>query len=72
MSEDKAKGRFAVLMMMRVGGLVLALVGLMLTADGAIVERGMPIVGGAMVLGGILESYLVPRWLHKVWKHQDQ
>ena len=72
MSEDKAAGRFALLMVMRVGGLVLALVGLMLTVDGALVEEGMPIVGSIMVLGGILESYLVPRWLHKVWRHQDQ
>lgn len=72
MNEDTAKGRFALLLMMRVGGLILALVGLLLTVDGAIVEEGMPIIGSFMVLGGILESYLVPRWLHAVWKHQDQ
>ncbi|NNC47282.1 MAG: hypothetical protein HKO13_02470 [Sphingomonas sp.] len=71
MNEDRAKGRFAVLMMMRLGGLVLALLGLLLTVDGAILDEGMPILGSIMVLGGILESYLVPRWLHAVWKHQD-
>ena len=72
MSEDKAKSRFTVLMIMRVGGLIMALFGLMLTVDGAIVDQGMPIVGSALVLAGILESYLVPRWLHAVWRREDQ
>ena len=71
MSEDQAKSRFALLMLARVGGLVLALVGLLLTADGVLVERGMPIIGSIMVLGGILESYLAPHWLHAMWRRQD-
>ena len=72
MTEDQAKQRFLLLMLMRTGGLILALIGLLLMRGGVLISEPMPLVGAALLLFGLLDSFLAPRFLKMFWDKQDK
>ncbi len=64
-SEDKAKGRFVVLQMLRLSGFVMALLGL------AVVAGKVPlpeIAGYALLMIGALDALILPQVLARRWK----
>lgn len=72
MTEDEAKKRFLLLMLMRTGGLILALVGLMLMRGGVLTSEPMPLIGAALLMFGLLDSFLAPRFLKAIWDKNDR
>jgi predicted anti-sigma-YlaC factor YlaD len=67
-ADDKARGRFMVLQMLRLSGVALVVIGL-LCVNGRLVMLGLPAIAGyAFIVAGVLDSFVMPAVLARSWK----
>lgn len=63
--DDKARGRFMVLQMLRLSGVALVVFGLAVVNG----KLGLPaIIGYALIVGGMIDSFVMPAVLARRWK----
>lgn len=72
MSDDPYQGRFFIMMASRVGGLLIALLGLVLLRGGVVTDEPMPLVGSILLIFGLLDALLMPVVLKRMWDRQDR
>jgi hypothetical protein len=69
--ERTWRNRFIALQLLRIGGTLLVLFALLLWQTDMIVTGGLPIIGFALALAGLVISFFAPRELAKIWRRQD-
>lgn len=72
MAEDVWKSRFYAFMALRVGGLVMILLGLAIAFTGLLRPGGWPPVGAIVAVLGLIDAFVAPRLLRKQWEKQDR
>lgn len=65
--HDPAKARLLILTLLKLGGLVLVGLGMLIALRGWLGESSR-IAGGALMLAGVVEMWLVPRALLRTWR----
>jgi hypothetical protein len=69
MSRDPALPRFVLLQLVRLGGALITLLGVVILSGGQPALAGIPApVGGALIVMGAVEFFFVPFALAKSWK----
>lgn len=64
---DPAKARLLILTLLKLTGLVLIGLGMLIALRGWLGDSSR-IAGGALMLAGVVETWLVPRALQRVWR----
>lgn len=68
-TPDPAAARFWMLQLMRLGGLLMVLAGVLMIAGRL---PAPPVLGYGLLLFGAFEFFFLPRMLAKRWKSSDQ
>ena len=63
--------RFIQINMVRLGGTAIVFLGLAIWYTNLLVEGGTIVLGLPLALGGLVVSFLGPKWLARHWKRQD-
>lgn len=63
---DPARMRFAIINLLRLGGLAIALTGLVIVARRWV--EPAELIGGVLVVIGIVDMVFVPAWLARKWR----
>lgn len=72
MSDDTLwKKRFAAMQAVRIGGALIALVGLLVAKGGVLTDEAWPVVGAFLVVMGIGDLLLSPKILKRIFDQQD-
>ena len=67
--EEKVwRDRFVAVNLVRIGGTVIVLFGLLLSQSDRIVEGGALIPGLALAIIGLVVSFAGPKWLARKWR----
>lgn len=66
MSNDPARARFFLLSLARIGGVAITMLGLLIATDA--VPLAPREIGYALVLIGLVETALLPRYLARRWR----
>jgi len=66
--EDLWRKRFIAINMVRIGGTVVALLGLYISQTGAARDGGAMIPGLALAIVGLVISFGGPKWLTRKWR----
>lgn len=66
MTEDPARSRFFLLSLARIGGVAITVLGLLIATEA--VRIGPREVGYALILVGLAETALLPRFLARQWR----
>ncbi|WP_265571681.1 hypothetical protein [Sphingomicrobium nitratireducens] len=70
--EDLWKKRYGVMQLTRIGGLIIALVGLLVAKGGVVTDNAYPMTGAFLVVVGIFDALLSPRILKRIFDEQDR
>lgn len=70
--ERKWRQRHFAVMAARVGGLAIALLGVVLAKGGVVVDEPFPVLGSVLVVLGIADSFIVPKALKKLFDAADR
>lgn len=65
------KRRYSVMQTLRIGGLLIALVGLAIAKGGVITDEAHPAIGAFLIVMGLLDATLSPKILKKIFDQQD-
>ena len=66
--ESVWKKRFLLIMLVRLGGTLIALLGMAIAFGDLVETGGSPILGFALVTVGLVDMTLVPRMLSRRWR----
>lgn len=69
--EEKWANRAGAVRWMQIGGLIIALVGLLMARGGAITEEPWPVIGGILVVAGLLDAVLSPKIMKRIFEAED-
>ena len=69
--DDLWKRRFAAMQALRVGGALIALVGLLVAKGGVLTDEAWPKVGAFLVVMGLGDLLLSPKLLKRMFDRQD-
>ncbi len=64
--------RYMLMMTLRVGGLLIALLGLLLMRGGIILDEEMPVLGAVLVILGLLDAFVSPKILKRWFDKADR
>ncbi len=65
------KKRYSVMQTLRIGGLLIALVGLAIAKGGVITDNAHPVIGTFLLVMGLLDATLSPKILKRMFDQQD-
>ena len=66
--EDLWRKRFIAINVVRIGGTIVALLGLYISQTGGVREGGAMIPGLALAIVGLVISFGGPKWLTRKWR----
>ncbi|MBW0145748.1 hypothetical protein [Sphingomicrobium clamense] len=69
--EELWKKRFAAMQAVRIGGFLIALVGLLVARGGVITEDSWPVLGAFLIVMGLGDFILSPKILKRIFDQQD-
>jgi hypothetical protein len=68
-SDEVARGRWMVIQLMRVGGVVFAILGMLMTRDIVVIAGEQNhLVGYGFIAIGLLDAFFVPQLLARKWR----
>jgi hypothetical protein len=68
-SDDAAHQRWMVIQLMRVGGVVFAILGILMARDAVdIAGEDNHLVGYAFIVIGLLDAFVIPQYLARKWR----
>lgn len=67
-ADRRARGRFFALTMIRLGGIVLMMLGLAIWHGDLLRDGGWPAAGIPLALIGFVESLLLPKFVARQWR----
>lgn len=67
-SEESWRNRFIIINLVRIGGTIVVLIGLLVWQSNFVRPGGWPAVGFPMALLGLLVSFGGPQWLASRWR----
>jgi drug/metabolite transporter (DMT)-like permease len=70
--EEKWRQRAAIVNWMRIGGLLIALLGLVLMRGGVITDEPWPILGAILLVSGLIDATLSPKIMKRMFDAEDQ
>lgn len=70
--ERKWRQRHLAVVIARVGGLAIALLGVVLAKGGVIVDGPFPLLGSVLVVVGLIDSFLAPKMLKRLFEAADR
>lgn len=70
--EAKWRQRYWVLTATRVGGLLIALAGLLLMRGGVLTDEPFPVFGAILLVLGLFDATISPRILARMFKNWDR
>jgi hypothetical protein len=68
--EATWKRRFAMLMLARLAGLAVFMLGVAVTYSDLVREGGWPQLGAILIVCGLIDAVFAPRLLKKMWERQ--
>ena len=66
--EDTWRNRFIAINLVRIGGTVVVLIGLLIWHSDIVVERGSMMIGLPLALIGLVVSFYGPKYLARRWR----
>ena len=66
--ENLWRNRFIAINLVRIGGTIVALIGVYILLSDVVVEGGAMILGLALALAGVFASFAGPKWLVRKWR----
>lgn len=70
--EEKWRQRAAIVNWMRIGGLLIALLGLVLMRGGVVTDEPWPILGAILLVSGLIDATLSPKIMKRMFDAEDQ
>ncbi|MBB3763090.1 hypothetical protein [Sphingomicrobium lutaoense] len=70
--EQKWRHRAAIVQWMRIGGLLIALLGLLLMRGGVITDEPWPILGAVLLVSGLIDATLSPKIMKRLYDAEDR
>lgn len=71
MNEDLWKKRYGVMQTLRIGGLLIMLVGLLVAKGGVLTDEAHPAIGAVLIVAGLFDALLSPKILKRIFDRQD-
>ena len=69
--EQKWANRAGAVRWMQMGGLVIALVGLLMAKGGVVTDEPWPILGSLLVISGLIDATLSPKVMKRYFEAED-
>lgn len=70
--EEKWATRAGAVRWMQMGGLIFALIGLLMMRGGVVTDEPWPVLGAILLVGGLLDATLSPKLMNKIFAAQDR
>ncbi len=72
MTDEEAKRQFIIFAILRVGGLLLFLLGIAIAFTDLLKPGGWKLLGGILVIVGAIDAVVAPRILRRGWERLDK
>ena len=70
--DDVWRKRLLVYTLVRMGGVVIFLLGVAIVYTNLVRPGGWPQLGGAVAIVGVLDAFFAPRLIKKAWDREDR
>jgi membrane protein implicated in regulation of membrane protease activity len=69
--DDVWRKRLLIYTLVRLGGIVIFLLGIAIVYTNIVRSGGWPQLGALVAIGGVIVAFFAPRLLRRSWKEQD-